>query len=302
MTLKCVERNYIPLLPTNLRQTLGSLRRSAADPTLRMGTYGIWRATRTPDGPAVQHLEHRGTGIHMRAWGPGADWLADRLPTMLGANDDDANFEYPGIIGEIQRKHPGLRIPRTEAVWEALFPAILEQKVTGAEAWDSFRRLHRLLGDPAPTPPDGPRLMLPLDPVRVAGTPGHTFMRCNVERKRSDTIRQCAEYAHRIEETVHMSITDARARLGALPGVGAWTVAEVGIRALGDSDAVSVGDYHIKNLVAWNLAGKPRGTDEEMLELLEPYRPHRGRVVLLLQHGGSDQPRYGPRLTIQKRW
>ena len=99
-----------------------------------------------------------------------------------------------------------------------------------------------------------------------------------------------------------MVLADAHARLAALPGVGAWTVAEVALRALGDADAVSVGDYHLKNVVAWNLAGKPRGTDDEMLELLEPFRPHRGRALMLIQRGGSTPPKYGPRLTIQKRW
>jgi 3-methyladenine DNA glycosylase/8-oxoguanine DNA glycosylase len=269
---------------------------------MSMGSQGVWRATRTPEGPAVQHIVHSGEQFAMRAWGPGAEWLADGLPALLGAHNDHSAFEPEGIVGELHRRYVNIRTPRSEAVWEALFPAILEQKVTGTEAWDSFRRLQRSLGELAPTPTDGPRLLLPLDPVIVAGTPSHVFMRCNVERKRGDTIRASASYARRIEETTAMSLDDARARLGALPGIGAWSVAETMSRALGDADAVSVGDFHLKNLVAWNLAGKPRGTDHEMLELLEPYRPFRGRVLALLQHGGAAQPRYGPRLTIQKRW
>lgn len=263
---------------------------------------GIWRATRTPAGPGVQHLRQRGVFIDATAWGPGALWLTEHLPTLIGDDDNDADFAWTGLLGELHRRVKGLRIPRSMAVWEALMPAILEQKVTGLEARDSFAHLHQTLSEPAPAPRHGPSLLLPLDPIVVAGTPAHAMMRCNVERKRGDTIRRCALHSRRIEETIHMPAELARKRLSALPGVGAWTVAEVAIRALGDADAVSVGDYHLKNVVSWNLAGKPRGTDEEMLELLEPYRPHRGRALLLLQHGGSTPPKYGARITIQKRW
>ncbi len=263
---------------------------------------GIWRATRTPDGPGVQHLIQTRTHIEMRSWGPGATWLADQLPSLIGMNDDDSDFDPTGLLGTLRQRVRGLRIPRTDAVWEALVPAIIEQKVTGIEARESFSYLHHTLSELAPSPPEGPRLLLPLDPKVIAGTPAHAFMRCNIERKRADTIRRCAFYARRIEETIDMSIHDARRRLGALPGVGEWTIAEVGIRALGDADAVSVGDYHLKNWVSWNLAGRPRGSDNEMLELLEPYRPHRGRTVLLVQHGGSAPPKYGARMTIQQRW
>jgi 3-methyladenine DNA glycosylase/8-oxoguanine DNA glycosylase len=86
------------------------------------------------------------------------------------------------------------------------------------------------------------------------------------------------------------------AALRAFAGIGPWTAAEVGIRALGDPDAVSVGDYHLPNLVCWALAGEPRGTDERMLELLEPYRGQRGRVARLLELSGLRAPRYGSRL------
>jgi 3-methyladenine DNA glycosylase/8-oxoguanine DNA glycosylase len=68
--------------------------------------------------------------------------------------------------------------------------------------------------------------------------------------------------------------------------------------AFGDADAVSVGDYHLPNLVAYALAGEPRADDARMLELLEPYRGHRGRVIRLVMAGGRSPPRYGPRLAL----
>jgi hypothetical protein len=51
--------------------------------------------------------------------------------------------------------------------------------------------------------------------------------------------------------------------------------------------------------VAWALAGEPRADDRRMLELLEPFRGHRGRVCHLLMTAGIGAPRYGPRAPIR---
>ncbi len=267
----------------------------------------VWRATRTPDGPAVQAIRNLvgdgGGDVESQSWGPGADWLADRAPVLVGAFDDCVAIEsdHP-VVGPLLRRYRAVRIACTQAVFEAAVPLVLEQKVTGLEARRSYGRLQRSICEPAPCPDGAPRLLLPPDPEVVAGTPSHVFHAAGVERKRSDTIRRIAAYASRLEEAATMPMAAAHERLLAVPGVGPWTAAEIAIVALGDADAVSVGDFHLKNWAAWNLAGRARGTDEEMLELLEPFRPHRGRVLRLLQLGGSAPPRFGPRLTIQERW
>jgi hypothetical protein len=59
---------------------------------------------------------------------------------------------------------------------------------------------------------------------------------------------------------------------------------------------VSVGDAHLAHVVGFALAGRERGTDEEMLELLAPWTGHRARVVKLLEGSGVGPPRYGPRV------
>jgi 3-methyladenine DNA glycosylase/8-oxoguanine DNA glycosylase len=295
-------RIFTPAHPTDLRRTLSPVARGRRDRSMRVDPDGVWRATRTPDGPATQHLAQRGGDITVRAWGPGAQWLLDRAPVLVGGNDrhDDFDPAHDGLM-RLHRIHGGVRTPCTQAVWEALLPTILEQKVTGKEARTSNGDLQRVLGEPAPRPPDGPALLLPLDPRLVADTPSHVFHACNVERKRSDAIRRAASYAPRLEEAAAMPMPEAYARIQALPGIGPWSAAEVAKVALGDSDAVSVGDYHLKNGVAWNLAGEPRGTDDRMLELLAPFRPYRGRVIRLLELGGAAAPRYGPRMSI-RRW
>ncbi len=96
-----------------------------------------------------------------------------------------------------------------------------------------------------------------------------------------------------------MAPEDAKRRLMALPGVGVWTAAEVARCCFGDTDAVSVGDFHLPHTVAWALAREPRADDRRMLELLEPYRGQRARAVRLIEIAGFRAPRYGPRYAPQ---
>ena len=303
MTGPVASRTFRPALPTDLRRTLGPLRHGGPDRTCALNRSEFWRATRTPIGPGVERLVANGPDIMVTAWGPGREWLVDAAPRLVGADDHENGFvAHHPIVAEFRRRFIGLRIPRTDAVFEALMPTVLEQKVTGREAHESYGKLLRVLGDAAPMPAGGPPLRLPPEPKVVFDTPSHVFHAANVERKRSDALRRGAGYAHRLEECAAHPMPEFYRRIQAIPGLGPWTAAEVASTALGDADAVSVGDYHLKNMVAWALLGQPRGTDEQMLELLEPYRPHRGRVVRLLSLGGVSPPKYGPRLAIQPRW
>jgi len=268
---------------------------------MRFEPGGVWRATRTPTGPVTTHLRSRpadGT-VTIRAWGPGAEWALETFPALAGAEDTEDGFEPgTGVVADLHRRLRGLRISRSGAVVEALVPSILEQKVVGLEARRSYARLVRNLGEVAPGPVAA-SLVVPPPAKVLAATPTWTFHRAGVERKRADTICRACSYAARLEETVDMSPDDARRRLTALPGIGPWTAAEVAMVALGDADAVSVGDYHLPNQVAWALAGEARADDARMLELLEPWRGHRGRVIRLIAMGAGAVPRYGPKMPLR---
>ena len=286
-----------PRLPVDLRLTLGPLRRGAGDPTMLIDRAGAWwRATRTPQGPATARYAAVAGSVRVAAWGPGAEWCLAAAPELLGARDSLHGFDPDGLVGELHHRLPGLRIPRSQAVFEALLPSILEQKVTGREAWSGYRAIVRAWGEPAP----GPRpLLLQPAPASLAITPYWAFHPLGVERKRTTAILMAASRARRVEETVAMAPADAHRRLQALPGVGPWTSAEVAIVALGDPDAVSVGDYHLPHLVSYALTGEPRGSDERMLELLAQFAGHRGRVLRLLVNSGRMPPRRGPRAAVR---
>jgi 3-methyladenine DNA glycosylase/8-oxoguanine DNA glycosylase len=261
---------------------------------MRTGRGIAERASRTPDGPVSVRFVETAGGIEVEAWGAGADWVLERAAAWCGAEDDEAGFDPPsGLVRETWRRKRGLRIPRTGLLTERLIPVILEQKVTGNEARRAYRRLVTALAEPAPGPL---RLTLPPEPERVAVLPYYAFHPFGVERRRAEVLREVCARTGWVDETAALPLDAAEERLATMRGIGPWTVAEVARTALGDADAVSVGDYHVPHIVAWALAREPRGSDERMLELLEPYRPHRGRVQLLVEHGGIRAPAFGPRM------
>lgn len=290
--------------PLDLRTVVGLHFRGRGDPTGRVSAQSMVRATRTPDGPATLLAELRGTRVEAEAWGPGADRALTCLPALLGLDDDPEGFDpsLHRVVADLAHRRRYLRLGWTGAIFESVLPAILEQKVTGGEAVTAFRGLIASHGEPAPGPiASSHRLRLQPAPEALAALPYYAFHPLGVEQRRAEVIRRTAREAARLERLVDLPGT--RAELGAaaslvlheIPGIGAWTTAEVTLRALGDPDAVSVGDFHLKNLVAYALAREPRGTDERMLELLEPWRGHRARVVRLLELSGITAPRYGAR-------
>lgn len=258
-----------------------------------------WRATRTPDGPATTRLAVRAglAEVRAHAWGPGAAWAVETLPDLLGGADDPSGFEpaHP-VLRETWRRNPGWRVPRSRRVLEALVPAVLEQKVTGREAWRAFRTLVRRYGERAPGPvdhlPGG--LWLQPDAPTWARIPSWDWHRAGADLSRSRTAVTAAGAAGRLELLCDVAPAEAAGRMRSLPGIGAWTSAEVGQRALGDADAVSVGDFHLAKLVGWVLTGQ-RVDDDAMLELLEPYRGHRYRAVRMMELSGLSYPRFAPR-------
>lgn len=257
----------------------------------------FWWATRTPQGPGTLSL-WLANGLHAQAWGPGAPWLLDQVPDLVGLHDDWSELDTSAhqLLDDVRRRLPGVRIPRTGRVLDSLVPAVIEQRVTGQEAFRAWRQLTRRYGERAPGP-DEFAVFLPAEPHTLLSVPTWDWHRFGVDGQRHRTVRAVATVASRLEECVRLPVPEATRRLRSLPGVGIWTAAETTVRALGDVDAVSVGDFHVANRVGWFLAGRPRSTDEQMLELLEPWAGQRARVVRLIELSGVSPPKYGPRFS-----
>lgn len=296
-----LHRTWLPGRPLDLHRTLAPLRRGAGDPAYRIDAdNAIWRAVRTPDGPGTLRLALlSGEGAVLgEGWGPGAGWLLDRIPRLCGDDDRADGFVpvHPLLVSALAR-NSGWRITRSEALMDVLVPSILEQKTTGRQAKASWRTLVRAYGEPAPGP--GPAgLTVPPTPATWARVPSWDWHQAGVEPARSRAIVTACAHAGRLEQTMDLGTEVADARLRAIPGIGVWTSAEIRQRSHGDSDAVSVGDYHLPNLIGVALSGR-RTDDAGMLELLAPYAGHRYRVTRLIEMSGVDFPRYGSRITIQ---
>jgi len=252
-------------------------------------SYALW----TESGPATVSLDYVEGELRASATGPGAESALTAVPRTVGLDDDPSSFEPgTGLVREMHRQYRGLRLGATGRVFDALLPAIIGQRITTDEARRGYRKLVRLVGEPAP---GDAGLILPPRPDAVLGLRHPDFHQLGIETARARVICEVARCAGRLEEITTMERAVAVRRLQAVPGVGPWTAAQVMGRAWGDRDAIPLGDFHLPNTVAWALAGEPRGTDERMVELLEPYRPNRRRALLLIKRSGRHAPRYGPR-------
>ncbi|MFJ2234756.1 DNA-3-methyladenine glycosylase family protein [Streptomyces sp. NPDC087859] len=291
-------RTWVPEGPLDLGLVLGPLRRGPADPTFRaMPDGSVWRASLTPAGPGTLRVTAAGGQVRGEAWGPGAEWLLDGLPSLLGAADDPSAFApRHRLVASAQHRRPGLRLTRTGLVLESLIPSILEQKVTTDEAYRAWRSLVRKYGEPAPGPAAGGRLFVMPAPRTWALIPSWEWHRAGVDNKRASTILRAVRVAARLEQAMAMEPAEAQARLEVVPGIGPWTSAEVVQRSHGAADAVTVGDLHLPGIVGWALAGDRDADDSVMLSLLEPYAGQRHRAARLILLSGRTPARRAPRM------
>ena len=304
--------------PYDLWLTLRPLQRGSLDPTMTRDSSGIWRGLLTPEGPASMrieaHQERNSAEVVVQTYGPGASWAAHIAPDLVGAGDKPEQFRQKLV--ELRQDHTwtdeqrqaiefvtdayqrtAWRMPKSHGLWEALLAAVLEQKVTSKESWGAWRTLVRDFGDPAPGPvPEG--LRVAPTPRQVRRVPSWSWRRMAVDRPRSDTLMRLCRMESTLARIPQLHLTEVREILTKVRGVGEWTYAELAQRALGDSDAVSVGDYHLARFVTHSILGRRDGTDAEMLTLLAPFAGDRFRAVRMVEIAGRMPPRRGPRMSV----
>ncbi|HET8604617.1 MAG TPA: DNA-3-methyladenine glycosylase 2 family protein [Marmoricola sp.] len=294
-----VTRTWRPAWPCDVAQVLAPLRHGRGDPTYHRAADGShWRGVLTPVGPGTLRVtaEPAAGRVQGQAWGAGAEWLLDALPRMLGADDDPAGFEpRHRVLVDLWRRHAHLRIGASGLVMESLVPAIIEQKVTGQEAFAAFRRLVQRYGEPAPGPVDALRLRVQPTPQQLRAVPSWEWLRLPVDGARSRPIQHVARVADALERAGRTAPAEFDRRVRTIPGIGVWTSAETRGRSLGDADAVSFGDYHVARDIGWALTGV-EVDDDGLAELLTPYAGHRLRVQRLVERAGLHRPRRGARM------
>ena len=242
----------------------------------------MWKAGLTPEGPVTLCVRRAPDGVRAAAWGKGAAWAVARGGALAGL-DDASGFAPEGVLAPLARRHRGLRLPRSPFVFDGLVEYVLQQRVSFRDASRSYRRLVSSVSAPSPGPPG---LRLPLAPAAWLSLRDDELRRAGIDAQRASTLRAAARAARRVSEAFDVPPEGARARLEAVRGCGPWTVEFTMGFVLGDPDAVPTGDLHLPHEVARALAGEPRADDRRMLELLEPYRGHRFRVLRLLLAGG----------------
>jgi len=289
---------YAPAHEVSLRLTLGPLSQGRTDPTMRRDDTGIWITLATPAGSASLHLRSTGGTIAATAWGAGAEHAIAQVPPLCGADDDDTGFDatrHP-VVRDLHHRTPGLRLTRAHRILPFLIPTILGQKVTGIEQKRAWRELVTRHGEPAPGPaPTGMRVAPSAAVWRRV--PSWEWHRAGVGPQRSDTVMRAVAVGESLERAGAVDAAEASRRLRTIAGIGVWTAHETVQRSHGDPDSVSVGDFHTSKRVGAALIGR-RVDDDGMLELLEPWRGHRQRVVRLIEAAGLGYERHGPRMTI----
>lgn len=271
--------------PLDLVPVTDRARRGAVADRPRPGV--VRRAEPGACGPVTYEAVQRGGRVAVRVWGPAAtpatdrEVALDRARRWIGWHDDDGDLvERTAGHPALQRaaRHVGtVRLSRLPRVQEAVGRAVLGQLVQGIEARRSTAQLAALAGVPT-----AGQLWCWPTATALGRTPAYAMRRCGISLRCAGALYRSALDDLPLERVRH-DMDGLDRRLRAIPGIGVWTSAEARF-ALGDPDAVSVGDYNLPGIVCHALAGAERGecTDELMLELLEPYRGQRGRVIRLV--------------------
>lgn len=252
------------------------------DPTMRTRTGEIWRATATSTGPATVHLVATSEGVDAELWGEGAESAATGLAALVGLTDDVGGFDPGGHarLSETVAREPGLRLPATGNLVEALVVALSGQGVSPFEGYRTYRQLVQARGEKAPGPGD---LMVQPTPSRLADIANYDLHVFGFEQARAHTLRRIGAQAHWLADLGEQGVERARAHLSEIEGLDTGTVEHALLLAFADPDAVPSGRAHLAHIVGSVLADEPHADDARMFELIDRWPGQRGRVVRLAE-------------------
>jgi 3-methyladenine DNA glycosylase/8-oxoguanine DNA glycosylase len=259
------------------------------DPTARKEDGRFVKSAATPEGPVTVELtlHERGT-VRAQAWGPGARYALERVSAWVGNEDRPETFAPENeTIKRLARVAGGIRLGRSPFPFDLHAALVVQQRVTFAEAAESFRRIAREHGHVAPGP-FGTVIFPGYDVLRRI--PSYEYRRLGLDTKRAAALIEAARLAPRVVRAAERGLQEARRYLMAIPGTGPWTTELLLGLGFGDADALPLGDVHLPHDVTFALTGEPWGSDARMVELLEPFRPNRFRVLRLITLAGPRRP------------
>lgn len=261
--------------------TLRPLQLGSFDPTIRIGPSALV-AVHRDFVIDLRWTIHQGETQYRATFDGQPPDPLQVLTGLIGSHDtrQPSPTDHPVLVRATNR-HRHLRIAASGLIFIESVKAVLGQRITGHEAALQWARLVRATSAPIPSYEAYGLYALP-EPAALANLSIGDFHRIGVEERRARTIRQLADLAMRGKLCDVTSAELLAIRTAHVVGFGPWSIAVAAGNAFGDTDALPVGDFHLKNTVAWALTNRPRGSDEEMLSLLEPYAGWRWWVTRCL--------------------
>ena len=247
------------------------------------------------DGPALLSLEF-GPGEAVARFdrqlaGFERDVAAAILIRLLGLAADAPGFEALPAAATLAAARPGLRIPLTATVFEAVCWAVIGQQINLTFAAALRREVIALAGTPhAPSgliAHPGPEAVAALDPALLTA---RRFSRSKA-RYLVETAAAIAAGAPSLEGLEGADAASVEAALTALTGIGPWTARYILLRGFGHPDVAPIGDSGLAaGLQRLNgLAARPNAAEQE--EAMRAFAPHRSLATAHLWASLADIPR-----------
>ena len=281
-------RVEVGLFPIHFARTFSLQRLGPYDPTADMQQHCFRKAFFFQGEPAALEICRAGeTQLKVSAFGAHAEALAETTASGIRQEDHYKSFytDDSGVL-RLHRQLPGLRLLRVPWLYDMTCSAILQQRIRTVDAMRDWRRIAQKFGAPAPL---GLRAF-PSAEI-LAKVPRFELQAMGIDAQRSRTLLRFAQESRFLPLKPTMQFAELREHLQRIPGIGPWTTESVMGYGAGDTDAAIPGDLHLPHLVSYALAGEPKGSDERMMELLEPFRGHRFRIIRLLYASRLSVPR-----------
>ena len=275
-----------PLCPDNL---FGHLAATAV-PGVEEWRDGAYRRTlRLPHGPGVVALAPGPEYISCQLSLTDLRDLAIAISRCRRLLDLDADpvavadlLRQDAVLAPLVGKVPGRRVPRTVDAPEFAVRVVLGQQVSTAAARTQAGRLVAACGERVDDPAGGLTHLFPDMATLAALDPGTLGL--PQARRRTLSALSAALAGGEIDLDVGSDWEQARARLGALPGLGPWSVETIAMRGLGDPDAFIPGDLGVR--AAARTLGLP-ATPAALTGRAAAWRPWRAYAVQYLWATGG---------------